>query len=133
MTDDPLTILTRFAQGSMSLPELEVALESQVRFRYLDTNERSVELYADLPAVAVSMGDLANALRRYLLGLISGRELSDWAATLRLLDCYDVECDEGSETLWHVLDLLMSPDAWGELTPERAEELLHGFKRGLLW
>lgn len=118
--------LAEFARGEIDLEELEEALAGFVRFRYADTDERSVEfLKGPLPAVRFRKDDVERLLRRYLRGELTPREASDWAATLRLLDCFEHTASEpDTDAVWDVLDRLSSPDAWGALTTETALELM---------
>lgn len=103
--------------GALSRDDLEDCLKSQTRFRFWDTNERSVEQSGRLPTVAFSRDDVDRQLKLFLAQQITARELSDWAATLRLLDCFEVnEPDPVSSEVWDLIDELVSPDAWGSIT-----------------
>lgn len=67
---------------------------------------------------------LIRQLRRFLSHKISATDLSDWAATLPLLGCFEVdEPDPGSSHVWDMLDELVSPDAWGEITVDSIIDL----------
>ncbi len=116
--------LSSFAKLDIGLEQLQRALEGVVRFRYADTNERDVEMLGDLPSVEFHSNDVEAALRGYLNGKLSSRDISDWAATIRLLDAYDVSARDDPDSVWDVLDQLASPDAWGSLTTESAIELI---------
>jgi hypothetical protein len=92
--------------------------------RFWDTDERSVEHTETLPIVRFGRDDVDVQLRRFLSNGISARDLSDWAATLRLLGCFEVdEPDPGSSEVWDILDELVSPDAWGEITTDSVIDL----------
>lgn len=125
--------LAAFCQGELDLEGLEEALAGMVRFRYADTNERSLDVVSPLPLVTFRKEDVAKVLRRYLSGELAHREVSDWAATLRLLDCFELNGPEvESDAVWDVLDQLSAPDVWGTLTTESAIQLLHQLlKQGL--
>ena len=108
--------LSEFAKGMRTLDALESCLGRRVQLRFWDTNERDTGLLTPLPSVLFNRADVDAQLRRYLEGGISGRELSDWAAAIRLLGCFDLEEDEAaSSQIWDLLDELMSPDAWGPI------------------
>lgn len=127
MKNEIATDLKSFVEGRLSLSDLETALEGRVRFRYADRDERLVEgSISSLPLTAFSAADVERALRRFLRDDLSRRDLSDWAATLRLLDIFEVTRSDAAiaDTVWDVIDQLMSPDAWGELTTESAIELI---------
>jgi len=116
--------LEQYAAGVLSLDELENCLGSRARFRFWDSNERSVELSMRLPKVVFSREDVDRQLQRFLNHQIDARELSDWAATLRLLDCFEVnEPDPGSSEIWDLIDELVSPDAWGPVTVDSVIDL----------
>jgi hypothetical protein len=92
--------------------------------RFWDTNERSIEHAETLPVVRFGRADVDAQLHRFLSRGISARDLSDWAATLRLLGSFEVdEPDPGSSHVWDILDELMSPDAWGEITVDSIIDL----------
>ncbi len=117
--------LESFAHGDIDLDQLEGALTAVVHFRFADTNERSVEIVRPLPQVSFQTQDVRGVLERFSAGELTPREVSDWAATMRLLDCFHVAGDsDESDTTWEVIDELMSPDVWGDLTIEHAFELL---------
>ena len=123
--------LEQFVRGQIDLDTLEDRLEGIVRFRFADTNERSVEFSAVLPTVFFGRSELQAVLKRFLRGDLKRRQVSDWAATLRLLDCFDLEAsDEQPDIAWDVVDELMSPDGWGELTTESAIRLIHRLESG---
>lgn len=116
--------LKEFADGVRALSSLEECLGQKARLRFWDTNERDVNLSTRLPPVLFSRAQVDAQLRRFLAGQISARDLSDWAAAIRLLGCFDVnEEDPGSSEVWDLLDELMSPDAWGPITVESVLEL----------
>lgn len=113
--------LAEFAAGSLSLPALEEALDGWVVMRFWDTNERQLDFQRELPPVVFSATDVRRKIEEYVGGAITARELSDWAAAMRLLDCFDLdERTSHPDDTWDVIDELASPDAWGELTLERA-------------
>jgi hypothetical protein len=116
--------LEEFARGTRSLSSLEDCLQGKVRLKFWDTNERSVELPSSLPTVQFTRGDVDAQLRRFLAKELSARELSDWAAGMRLLDCFIVnEDDSGSAEVWDLMDEIMSPDVWEVLTIDSAIDL----------
>jgi hypothetical protein len=127
VTDSVAAALARFSKGELDLEELERALAGIVRFRYADTDERSAELLSGpLPLVTFRKEDIERVLRRHLRGELTAREASDWAATLRLLDCFELDAPAAeADAVWDVLDQLSSPDAWGALTTESAIQLIH--------
>lgn len=118
----PITeILSRFVRSGVTLSELETRLAGVADFRYLDTNERSVVLLAPLPNIWFGAGDVTRVLEQFARGERTAREVSDWAATLRLLDCFDVTpTEDDADVVWEVVDQLASPDAWDALSLERA-------------
>jgi hypothetical protein len=116
--------LERFAHGLMSSADLEECLKGRRRFRFWDTNERSIENHGELPTVMISREDVDVQLRRFLARDLSARDLSDWVAALRLTGCFEVNEDEpGSSEVWDLLDELISPDAWGPLTIDSVIDL----------
>ncbi len=127
MSDTAIAVLADFVKGGATFEELQDALEDVVRFRYADTNERSVEiLTSKLPKTSFRQEDVEALLQRFLEGKITARESSDWAATVRLLDCFELEAPHTHiDVVWDVLDQLASPDAWDTLTTESAIALLH--------
>ena len=119
--------LRSFVEGRLSITDLETALDGLVRFRYADRDERLVDgSISSLPITAFSAADVERTLRRFLQGDMSRRDVSDWAATLRLLDIFEVAPSDAAiaDAVWDVIDQLMSPDAWEELTTEFAIELM---------
>ena len=127
MTSTVAEGLTAFVQGSLRLEDLEAALKNRVDFRYFDRDERRVGIQGEpLPIVAVQPSDVERILKGYLAGKCTRRDVSDWAATIRLLDCFEVVAatERATDRIWGVLDELMSPDAWDELTVEAALELI---------
>lgn len=116
--------LSRFATLEISFEDLQQALEGVVRFRYADTNERDVEIFGPLPSVTFHKHNVEAVLQRYLKGEFTSRDVSDWAATIRLVDAYDVDSKDDSDAVWDVLDQLASPDAWDSLTTDSAIELI---------
>lgn len=119
--------LKEFGFGQLGLAGLETRLEGVVQLRFADTNERSVELRGEaLPTIVLGKAQVQVVLERFLRGELDRREVSDWAAAIRLLDCFEFESpDEASDAAWDVIDELMSPDSWGELTTEGAIRLIH--------
>lgn len=116
--------LEQFLRGLLSPARLEECLGDRRRFKFWDTNERSVEYRGALPTVYFTRDDIDAQLRRFLGGELSARDLSDWAATLRLLGCFSVnESDPGSSEVWDLIDELVSPDAWGPLTVDSVIDL----------
>ena len=116
--------LEQFVRGMKSPSELEECLKGRRRFRFWDTNERSIDHHGHLPTVYFSRDDVDAQLRRFLSQKMSARDLSDWAATLRLMGCFSVnEPDPGSSDVWDLLDELVSPDAWGPLTVDSVIDL----------
>lgn len=116
--------LEEFAHGTRSRSALEDCLEGSARLKFWDTNERSTELLSRLPKVAFTRADVDLQLRRFLARQLDARELSDWAAGMRLLGCFILdEDDPGSSEVWDLMDEMMSPDVWGPLTTESAIEL----------
>lgn len=119
-----LRCLNEFVDGARSISSLEECLGSNARLRFWDTNQRDVHLAGRLPQVLFSREQVDAELRRFLAGELSARDLSDWAAAIRLLGCFDVnEEDPGSSEVWDFLDELMSPDAWGPITVESVLDL----------
>jgi RHS repeat-associated protein len=119
-----VSCLERFVSGGISRSELEDCIAPRARMRFWDTNERSIEHAETLPVVRFGRADVDAHLHRFLSHGISARDLSDWAATLRLLGCFEVdEPDPGSSHVWDILDELMSPDAWGEITVDSIIDL----------
>jgi hypothetical protein len=124
------THLEGFVAGDISLARLEDALLGTATLRFSDTNEREVQFHRSLPNVRFGPEDIVRTLERYLAGTINGREASDWAAALRLLDCFDVRDDTADpDSIWDAVDQLMAPDVWGNLSTERAIELIHQLGR----
>lgn len=125
MISDITASFKRFAAGEIDLCTLEDALDGRVRFHFFDTNERSIEILdPSLPSVVFSAADIEATLRRFLRGDLTRRQVSDWAAVLRMLDAYELAAGGRPDTVWNVLDELMAPDAWGELSTESAIKLL---------
>lgn len=114
MTESHELALRRFVQGTLDVGGLEDALQGAARFRFADTNERQIELPGpELPETIFSREDVVGALRRYLERELTARDLSDWAATIRMMDCFELaRLDPDPDTVWDVLDELTSPDAW---------------------
>lgn len=116
--------LKEFARGTRSRTSLEECIAGQARLAFWDTDQRSSELIALLPKVFFTRVDIDAQLRRFLAGELSARDLSDWAAGMRLLGCFVLEEDDpGSSEAWDLMDEIMSPDAWGPLTVESAIDL----------
>jgi hypothetical protein len=123
--------LEEFARGIRSRSSLEECLRGKVRMRFWDTNERSAELLSSLPTVQFTRGDVDAQLRRFLAKELGARELSDWAAGMRLLDCFDVnEDDPGSSEVWDLMDEIMTPDVWEALTIESVIDLRRRLNAG---
>lgn len=74
-----------------------------------DTNQRAVEFHGLLPTVYFTREHIDAQLQRFLAGKVSARELSDWAAILRLLD------------------EIMSPDVWEPLNTDTVLNLRRRF------
>lgn len=124
--------LDKFVEGHLTVADLQTALDGLVRFRYADRDERLVEgSVSALPTTRFSSADVERVLHRFLKGELSRREVSDWAATLRLLDAFELALPShvSAEAVWDVLDQLMSPDAWDELTTEATLNLLARLER----
>lgn len=114
MTEGYEIALRRFLQGTLDFDGLEEALTGVARFRYADTNERQIDFTGTaLPEVEFSREDVIRVLQRYLRKELRPRELSDWAATVRLMDAYVLtDSDPDPDAVWDALDELTSPDAW---------------------
>lgn len=84
----------------------------------------------DEPLVTLTSDHVADALRDYLAGALTEREVEDWADALEVRD--DVEfADSAEEDVLHVIHFLANPLLHGPLTPEGAEDCLHRLaKRG---
>lgn len=116
--------LEQFVRGVRSHADLEECLKHRRRFRFWDTDQRSVDQGGDLPTVRFSRDDVDAQLRRFLSRELTERQLSDWAATLRLAGCFEVSEDEPeSSEVWDLLDELVSPDAWGPITIDSVIDL----------
>lgn len=116
--------LERFVSGGISPDELKVCVEQRARFRFLDTSERSLQGIGALPRARFTRADVDRQLIRYLAERLSAEELSDWAATLRLSDCFEAdESDPSSTEVGDFLDELVSPDAWGPITIDSVIDL----------
>jgi hypothetical protein len=123
--------LVEFARGTRSLSSLEECLHGKVRLSFWDTNERRAVLLSSLPTVQFTREDVDAQLRRFLAKEVSARELSDWAAGMRLLDCFEVdEDDPGSSEVWDLMDEIMTPDVWEPLTIESIIELRRRLNAG---
>lgn len=121
---DLRTCLSQFLHGKRSLTSLESCLGGAARLRFWDTDQRDVSLASKLPEVFFTREDVDAQLRRFLAQEVTARELSDWAAAIRLLGCYDVnEDDPGSSEVWDLVDELMTPDVWGPVTIESVLDL----------
>lgn len=111
--------LSEFAHGTRSRESLETCLSGIARLRFWDTNERGSEMLRRLPKVTFTREDVDAQLRRYLAKGITARELSDWAAAMRLLGCFVLrEEDPTSSEIWDLMDEIMSPDVWGPISTE---------------
>lgn len=116
--------LQQFIRGERSLESLEDCLDGVAKLRFWDTDQRDVQLSSRLPEVLFRREDVDAQLQRFLAKGIDGRSLSDWAAAVRLLGCFDVgEEEPGSSEVWDILDELMTPDVWGPITVESILEL----------
>lgn len=116
--------LEQFVRGARSQADLEECLRGRRHFRFWDTDQRSVDRYGDLPTVHFSREHVDAQLRRFLSRELSARDLSDWAAALRLTGCFKVnEDDPGSSDVWDLIDELVSPDAWGPITVDSVIDL----------
>lgn len=116
--------LEEFARGLRSQSSLESCLNGKVRMHFWDTNERSTDLLTRLPRVTFTRRDIDAQLQRFLAKGITARELSDWAGAMRLLGCFILEEDDSrSSDVWDLIDEVMSPDVWGEITTESVIEL----------
>ena len=116
--------LKQYVRGALSRDELEGCLESRARFRFWDTNERSLENSVRLPKIVFSREDVDRQLKRFLNHQMTADQLSDWAGILRLLDCFDVdEPDPSSSAVWDLIDELVSPDVWGAITVDSVIDL----------
>lgn len=123
--------LVEFARGTRVLSSLEGCLHGKVRLKFWDTNQRSAELLSSLPTVRFTRGDVDAQLRKFLAKELSARELSDWAAGMRLLDCFEVdEDDPGSSEVWDLMDEIMTPEVWEPLTIESIIELRRRLNAG---
>jgi hypothetical protein len=123
--------LVEFARGTRSRSSLEDCLHGRVRRKFRDTNQRSADLLSSLPTVRFTRADVDAQLRRFLAKELSARELSDWAAGMRLLDCFEVdEDDPGSSEVWDLMDEIMTPDVWEPLTIESIIELRRRLNSG---
>lgn len=124
-------ILKGYVRGDVTLEDLQVALGSRRRFRFWDTNERAVTFSGPLPRVPFDRTDIDRQLQRFLSRTISARELSDWAGGIRLSGCFFVDADdqESSDT-WDLLDEIMSPDVWGDITVESVIDLRRRLENG---
>ena len=123
--------LVEFVRGTRSRSSLEDCLHGKVRLKFWDTNQRSAELLSSLPTVRFTRADVDAQLRKFLAKELSARELSDWAAGMRLLDCFDVnEDDSGSSEVWDLMDEIMSPDVWEALTIESVIDLRRRLNAG---
>lgn len=117
MSSTANTCLTEFARGLRSRDALEECLKGKVRLRFWDTNERSADLLTNLPTVAFTREDVDAQLTRFLRGELTARELSDWAAGMRLLGCFRLQEEEPASSLvWDLMDEMMTPDLWEPLT-----------------
>jgi hypothetical protein len=116
--------LRRFLEGAITRCELENILGNKTRFHFWDTNQRSVDHLGLLPKVLFTREDVDRELKRFLAKQISALDLSDWAATLRLLNCFEFEeRDPVSSEIWDLIDELISPDAWGLINVDSVIDL----------
>jgi hypothetical protein len=116
--------LEEFARGTRTRVELEECLSGTAELRFWDTNERSSVLGAPLPRVLFGRADIDRQLQRFLAGALNARDLSDWAAGMRLLGCFTLtEDDPISSSTWDLMDEIMSPDVWEPLTVDTVIEL----------
>lgn len=84
----PTDALVRFARGDLSTTELQKELGSAVELRYLSSSQREIRVRpgSSLPVVLLTRDDVRRAIQRYLAFQWTEETLSDWAATIRLLD-----------------------------------------------
>ena len=94
--------LEQFVRGQIDCDTFQDRLEGVVYFRYADTKERSVELSGVvLPTILFGRAELQAQLQRFLRGDLNRRQVSDWAATLRLMDCFELEAsDKEPDVAW---------------------------------
>lgn len=85
----------------------------------------SFDLDSDGSLAFLGYADIAHVLERYLQGVLSRRDVYDWAAALELRE--DIEFGHDEEHVFDIIYKLATPELEGELTPARAQNLLQLF------
>ncbi len=137
-------VLTQFLEGQIRLPELQEQLAAYVKIDFqAQYGRREIRNVAagkisldDFIKIPVYKRHVCSMLERYLVGEVSGVELSDWAAFIRIFPVFVPEgqteeerWQAGEGPVWDILDRLAAPAAFGGLNPSIARQyldLLHG-------
>jgi hypothetical protein len=127
MQDDRSSALARFVYGQIGLADLALELGQVIALDYEDSSHRAAKFNAEwtAPAVVFSRVDVCRTIDRFMGFQITEDELSDWAATIRLLDlCYVLDPqDHAPDVVWDVLERLMAPAVWGEIDRDGVKQL----------
>jgi len=110
-------------QLSDRLQAVTTVLELSESFETAKAKLRAFPWNYEGPEVIMTRGHVANLLRRFLDGEIGAGTVVDWADLLEMREDLDFE-EEDRDWLTNVLSELSNPYTNGELTRERAMELL---------
>ncbi|MCL4513743.1 MAG: hypothetical protein M1421_07020 [Candidatus Eremiobacteraeota bacterium] len=120
--------LAQFRDGSISEEELQKLLEGYLSIQEGDFGEIHIQQSAALSDLCeIRAFHICELLKKYIAGKISANSLSRWANILMMSDAYKIaeEATEKEEdAITEALHELASPEINGEITVERAKELL---------
>ena len=127
-------VLQNFLTGASTLTDVQAALQNYVKINYdLAPNYREMHDNQLQTVVQIRVIDqyVQHMLNKYIVGEISALELSNWAAFIFTSGGFvpngeteDEQWKAGEGPLWDILQQLMTPSVFGELTPEIAQRYL---------
>ena len=126
--ENPEGVLRRVLTGQLTPDEAAEELSPLVTLD-LDRQQQTA-VYADPFPTKIKLEplDVANALRRYLSGVLSEDELRRWATFVTLVDGYEAPEHPSDEShydpMWDVVHNLAAPEVFGEIDPELVTEYL---------
>jgi hypothetical protein len=98
LTPDQLDVLRRYALLEASIAELRTALTPVFEFDLArSVRTASTQFRVPEPGIVITREHISNALERKRFGLITERDLVEWATMLLLNDAYAL--DPGDEDL----------------------------------
>jgi len=128
------SVLKEFIEGEKTLSEIINELNSYLIIDFHSKPGERVILKNEIESefnLPLNEDYLKNMLTRYLKGIISEQDLSDWSAFVYLTGFYipegateDERWEAGELPLWDILQQLMSPSIFGGINSEKIRQYI---------